>query len=59
MFDDNWIYIHDPSVEGWSRAKLPLVVARDGCQIPTRSAYGLEYFCFRARRPLGFELIAT
>jgi len=45
LFDDNWIYIHDPSVKvgriqnfkSWSPEMVP--DARFGC-------YGLEYFCF-------------
>jgi protoporphyrinogen oxidase len=44
-FDDNWIYIHDPSVKvgriqnfkSWSPAMVP---------DPTTACYGLEYFCF-------------
>ena len=44
-FDDNWIYIHDPSVKvgrvqnfkSWS----PEMVAD-----PSMTCYGLEYFCF-------------
>ena len=44
-FDDNWIYIHDPSVKvgriqnfrSWS----PEMVPQDGV-----NCYGLEYFCF-------------
>jgi protoporphyrinogen oxidase len=44
-FDDNWIYIHDPSVQvgriqnfkSWS----PEMVAD-----PSMTCYGLEYFCF-------------
>ena len=45
VFDDNWIYIHDPSVKvgriqnfkSWS----PEMVPEEG-----RNCYGLEYFCF-------------
>jgi protoporphyrinogen oxidase len=45
LFDDNWIYIHDPSVKvgriqnfrSWS----PEMVPQDGV-----NCYGLEYFCF-------------
>src|SRR6266404_1300545 len=45
MFDDNWIYIHDPSVKvgrvqnfrSWSPEMVP---ERD------KVCYGLEYFCF-------------
>ena len=45
VFDDNWIYIHDPSVKvgriqnfkSWS----PEMVAD-----PQTTCYGLEYFCF-------------
>jgi protoporphyrinogen oxidase len=45
MFDDNWIYIHDPSVKvgriqnfrSWS----PEMVSE-----PDKVCYGLEYFCF-------------
>src|ERR1043165_3315148 len=44
-FDDNWIYIHDPSVKvgriqnfkSWSPEMAP---------DPWMSCYGLEYFCF-------------
>ncbi|PYK39295.1 MAG: FAD-dependent oxidoreductase [Verrucomicrobia bacterium] len=45
MFDDNWIYIHDPSVKvgriqnfrSWSPEMVP---------DPAKVCYGLEYFCF-------------
>ncbi len=45
LFDDNWIYIHDPSVKvgrmqnfkSWSPEMVP---------DPSMSCYGLEYFCF-------------
>jgi protoporphyrinogen oxidase len=45
MFDDNWIYIHDPSVKvgrvqnfrSWSPEMVP---------DPDKLCYGLEYFCF-------------
>jgi protoporphyrinogen oxidase len=45
LFDDNWIYIHDPNVKvgriqnfrSWS----PDMVRQDGT-----NCYGLEYFCF-------------
>ena len=45
MFDDNWIYIHDPSVQvgriqnfrSWSPEMVP---------DPDKACYGLEYFCF-------------
>jgi protoporphyrinogen oxidase len=44
-FDDNWIYIHDPSVlvgrvqnfKSWSPEMVP---------DPSLACYGLEYFCF-------------
>jgi protoporphyrinogen oxidase len=44
-FDDNWIYIHDPSVQvgriqnfrSWSPEMVPN---------PEQACYGLEYFCF-------------
>ena len=44
-FDDNWIYIHDPSVKvgrvqnfkSWSPYMVP---------DPSMACYGLEYFCF-------------
>ena len=44
-FDDNWIYIHDPSVKvgrvqnfrSWSPEMVPN---------PETACYGLEYFCF-------------
>jgi protoporphyrinogen oxidase len=44
-FNDNWIYIHDPSVlvgriqnfKAWSPEMVP---------DPTMACYGLEYFCF-------------
>ena len=45
VFDDNWIYIHDPSVKvgriqnfrSWSPEMVP---------DPDKACYGLEYFCF-------------
>jgi protoporphyrinogen oxidase len=45
LFDDNWIYIHDPSVKvgriqnfkSWSPEMVP---------DPDLCCYGLEYFCF-------------
>lgn len=45
VFDDNWIYIHDPGVrvgriqnfKSWSPEMVP---------DPTTACYGLEYFCF-------------
>jgi protoporphyrinogen oxidase len=45
VFDDNWIYIHDPGVKvgriqnfkSWSPELVP---------DPTLNCYGLEYFCF-------------
>jgi protoporphyrinogen oxidase len=45
IFDDNWIYIHDPSVKvgriqnfkSWSPELVPH---------PGQNCYGLEYFCF-------------
>ena len=45
LFDDNWIYIHDPSVKmgrvqnfkSWSPFLVP---------DPNMACYGLEYFCF-------------
>jgi protoporphyrinogen oxidase len=45
LFDDNWIYIHDPSVmvgrvqnfKSWSPEMVP---------DPEMCCYGLEYFCF-------------
>jgi protoporphyrinogen oxidase len=45
VFDDNWIYIHDPGVKvgriqnfkSWSPEMVP---------DPTLNCYGLEYFCF-------------
>jgi protoporphyrinogen oxidase len=45
LFQDNWIYIHDPSVlmgriqnfKSWSPEMVP---------DPSMSCYGLEYFCF-------------
>src|SRR5919204_6588937 len=45
MFDDNWIYIHDPTVKvgrvqnfrSWSPEMVP---------DPEKVCYGLEYFCF-------------
>jgi protoporphyrinogen oxidase len=45
LFDDNWIYIHDPSVKvgriqnfkSWSPELVP---------DPSLCCYGLEYFCF-------------
>jgi protoporphyrinogen oxidase len=48
-FDDNWIYIHDPTVKvgriqnfkSWSPHLVP---------DPTLNCYGLEYFCFEGDR---------
>ena len=48
-FSDNWIYIHDPSVQvgrvqnykSWSPEMVP---------DPAYSSYGLEYFCFEDDR---------
>ena len=45
IFDDNWIYIHDPSVKvgriqnfkSWSPEMVP---------DPEKNCYGMEYFCF-------------
>jgi protoporphyrinogen oxidase len=45
QFDDNWVYIHDPSVKvgriqnfkSWSPEMIP---------DPALNCYGLEYFCF-------------
>ncbi|GAB1344060.1 NAD(P)/FAD-dependent oxidoreductase [Gemmatimonas sp.] len=45
MFDDNWIYVHDPKVKvgriqnfkSWSPELIP---------DPSLTCYGLEYFCF-------------
>jgi protoporphyrinogen oxidase len=45
LFDDNWIYIHDPNVKmgriqnfkSWSPEMVP---------DPSMCCYGLEYFCF-------------
>lgn len=45
LFDDNWIYIHDPSVrvgriqnfKSWSPEMVP---------DPAMACFGLEYFCF-------------
>jgi protoporphyrinogen oxidase len=45
IFDDNWIYIHDPAVrvgriqnfKSWSPEMVP---------DPSMACYGLEYFCF-------------
>jgi protoporphyrinogen oxidase len=45
LFDDNWIYIHDPGVrvgriqnfKSWSPEMVP---------VPGLNCYGLEYFCF-------------
>jgi len=49
MFDDNWIYIHDPRVKvgriqnfrSWSPEMVP---------DPEKACYGLEYFCFEHDR---------
>jgi protoporphyrinogen oxidase len=43
MFDDNWIYIHDPSVQ----------VTRDGAG-PGQSLLWSRILLFRARSALGF-----
>ena len=45
IFDDNWIYIHDPEVKvgriqnfkSWSPEMVPE---------PAKNCYGMEYFCF-------------
>ena len=45
LFDDNWIYVHDPGVsvgrvqnfKSWSPEMVP---------DPGKAGYGLEYFCF-------------
>jgi protoporphyrinogen oxidase len=45
IFDDNWVYVHDPSVmvgriqnfKSWSPEMVP---------DPKMACYGLEYFCF-------------
>jgi len=45
VFDDNWIYVHDPNVKvgriqnysSWSREMVPH---------PDKGSLGLEYFCF-------------
>jgi len=45
LFDDNWIYVHDPNVKvgrvqnfkSWSPEMVP---------DPGKAGYGLEYFCF-------------
>jgi len=45
IFDDNWIYIHDPAVrvgriqnfKSWSPEMIP---------DPSMNCYGMEYFCF-------------
>ncbi len=47
QFDDNWIYIHDPSVKvgriqnfkSWSPEMIP---------DPATNCYGMEYFCFES-----------
>ncbi len=49
IFDDNWVYIHDPSVKvgriqnfkAWSPDMVP---------DPSMCCYGLEYFCFEGDR---------
>ncbi len=53
-FNDNWIYIHDPSVQvgrvqnykSWSPEMVP---------DPSFCCYGLEYFCFRRRSAVEFR----
>jgi protoporphyrinogen oxidase len=54
MFDDNWIYIHDPSVKvgrvqnfrSWSPEMVPE---------PDQGLLRPRIFLLRARRTLGFE----
>ena len=45
LFPDNWIYIHEPSVQGRPHPELPLLVAGDGAGREL-ACLGLEYFCF-------------
>ena len=45
-FDDNWIYIHDPSVKVGRMQNFKIVVAGNGRPIRRMTCYGLEYFCF-------------
>ena len=54
MFDDNWIYIHDPSVKVGRDPKFQILVAGNGAG----SGQGLlrpGIFLFRTRRAVGFE----
>ena len=44
LFDDNWIYIHDPSVK--SDASRIFVPGRRRWSRIRKACYGLEYFCF-------------
>ena len=49
IFDDNWIYIHDPRVKvgriqnfkSWSPEMVPE---------PGKNCYGMEYFCFEGNK---------
>ena len=45
LFPDNWIYIHEPSVQGRPHPEFPLLVAGDGAGRKL-ACLGLEYFCF-------------
>ena len=53
-FEDNWIYIHDPSVQGRPHPELPFLVTGDGAGSGTRLLRP-RVFLLRARRPLGFD----
>ncbi len=53
-FEDNWIYIHDPSVQGRPHPKLPQLVARDGAR-PGQGLLRARVFLLRRRRALGFN----
>src|SRR5207237_10470118 len=45
MFDDNWIYIHDPSVKV-GRVQNFRSCSPEMVPDPDKVCYGLEYFCF-------------
>ena len=45
LFNDNWIYIHDPQRQSRADSELQIVVAGNGPR-SEHCCYGLEYFCF-------------
>ena len=51
LFPDNWIYIHEPSVQRRAHPELPLVVAVDGPG-PRQGVRRARVLLLRRRRPL-------